>query len=176
MKTTGVVRRIDDLGRIVIPKEIRRTLRIRDGESLEIFVDKEMIALKKYSSMDDMTEIAKTLADTISSTIKKDIFITDRDRFIVTTGEEKKKYLNKPISRMLEQQMNEREILIEKNSHSIELVDGKKEEYSYIINPINVKGDVVGLVIILSVTDTMNETDEKIAVVMSDFLSKHIEE
>ena len=71
MKTTGVVRRIDDLGRIVIPKEIRRTLRIRDGESLEIFVDREMIALKKYSSMDDMTEIAKTLADTISSTIKK---------------------------------------------------------------------------------------------------------
>ncbi|HRF36838.1 MAG TPA: AbrB/MazE/SpoVT family DNA-binding domain-containing protein, partial [Clostridia bacterium] len=60
MKATGVVRRIDDLGRIVIPKEIRRTLRIRDGESLEIFVDKEMIALKKYSSMDDMTEIAKT--------------------------------------------------------------------------------------------------------------------
>lgn len=151
MKTTGVVRRIDDLGRIVIPKEIRRTLRIRDGESLEIFVDKEMIALKKYSSMDDMTEIAKTLADTISPTIKKNIFITDRDRFIVTTGEEKKKYSNKAISRVLEQHMNDREILIEKNPHSIELLDGKKEEYAYIINPINVKGDVVGLVIILSV-------------------------
>ncbi len=176
MKTTGVVRRIDDLGRIVIPKEIRRTLRIRDGESLEIFVDREMIALKKYSSMDDMTEIAKTLADTISSTIKKNIFITDRDKFIVTTGEEKKKYLGKAISRILEQHMNEREMLIEKNLHFVELLDGKKEEYSYIINPINVKGDVVGLVIILSQEEAMSDTDEKIAVVMSDFLSKHIEE
>lgn len=176
MKTTGVVRRIDDLGRIVIPKEIRRTLRIRDGESLEIFVDKEMIALKKYSSMDDMTEIAKTLADTISSTIKKNIFITDRDKFIVTTGEDRKKYLNKAISRSLEQQMNDREVLVEKNPHSIELIDGKKEEYTYIINPINVKGDVVGLVIILSQEDSIIEVDEKIAVVIADFLSKHIEE
>jgi len=176
MKTTGVVRRIDDLGRIVIPKEIRRTLRIRDGESLEIFVDKEMIALKKYSSMDDMAEIAKTLADTISSTIKKNIFITDRDRFIVTTGEDKKKYLNKSISRSLEQQMNDRELLTEKNLHSIELIDGKKEEYSYIINPINVKGDVVGLVLILSSDDSITEIDEKISIVIADFLSKHIEE
>ncbi len=176
MKTTGVVRRIDDLGRIVIPKEIRRTLRIRDGESLEIFVDKEMIALKKYSSMDDMTEIAKTLADTISSTIKKNIFITDRDRFIVATGEDRKKYLNKAISRVLEQQMNDREVLVEKTPHSIELIDGKKEEYTYIINPINVKGDVVGLVIILSQENSIIEVDEKIAVVIADFLSKHIEE
>lgn len=176
MKTTGVVRRIDDLGRIVIPKEIRRTLRIRDGESLEIFVDKEMIALKKYSSMDDMTEIAKTLADTISSTIKKNIMVTDRDKFIVITGEDKKSYLNKSISRILEQQMNDREILIEKNLHSIEFLDGKKEEHTYIINPINVKGDVVGLVIIFSNDEMISDADEKIAVVMSDFLSKHIEE
>ncbi len=175
MKTTGVVRRIDDLGRIVIPKEIRRTLRIRDGESLEIFVDKEMITLKKYSSMDDMMEIAKTLSETISSTIKKNIFITDRDRFIVATGEEKK-YLSKSISRFLEQQMNDREIRIEKNLHSLELVDGKKEEYAYIIHPINVKGDVVGLVIILSKDEAISNMDEKIAVVMANFLSKHIEE
>jgi len=176
LKATGVVRRIDDLGRIVIPKEIRRTLRIRDGESLEIFVDKEMIALKKYSSMDDMTEIAKTLADTISSTIKKSIMVTDRDKFIVVAGEDKKGYLNKSISRILEQQMNDREILLERNLHSIEFLDGKKEDYTYIINPINVKGDVVGLVIIFSPDEMISEADEKIAVVMSDFLSKHIEE
>ena len=94
----------------------------------------------------------------------------------MTTGEEKKKYLGKTISRILEQHMNEREMLIEKNLHFVELLDGKKEEYSYIINPINVKGDVVGLVIILSQEEAMSDTDEKIAVVMSDFLSKHIEE
>ena len=66
MKTTGVVRKIDDLGRIVIPKEIRRTLKIRDGESLEIFVDKEMVTLKKYSTMEDLQEVAQKLTESIS--------------------------------------------------------------------------------------------------------------
>ena len=67
MKSTGVVRRVDDLGRIVIPKEIRRTLRIRDGESLEIFVDREMIALKKFSTMTDMDEISKQCSDLLQA-------------------------------------------------------------------------------------------------------------
>ena len=89
---------------------------------------------------------------------------------------DRKKYLNKAISRVLEQQMNDREVLVEKTPHSIELIDGKKEEYTYIINPINVKGDVVGLVIILSQENSIIEVDEKIAVVIADFLSKHIEE
>ena len=73
MKTTGVVRKIDDLGRIVIPKEIRRTLKIRDGESLEIFVDKEMITLKKYSTMEDFQEVTKKLLDAVSKTTSKSI-------------------------------------------------------------------------------------------------------
>lgn len=91
MKSTGVVRRVDDLGRIVIPKEIRRTLRIRDGESLEIFVDREMIALKKFSKMTNIEEISKQLADIIHSTIQKNILIADRDRFVAVSGNLKKK-------------------------------------------------------------------------------------
>ena len=93
MKTTGVVRKIDDLGRIVIPKEIRRTLKIRDGESLEIFVDKEMIALKKYSTMEDLQEVTRKLLDAISNTTSKNIFVTDRDKVIAGSGELKKKFL-----------------------------------------------------------------------------------
>ena len=75
MKSTGVVRRVDDLGRIVIPKEIRRTLRIRDGESLEIFVDREMIALKKFSKMSDMDDVSKELVEIINANIKKTVLI-----------------------------------------------------------------------------------------------------
>ena len=82
MKSTGVVRRVDDLGRIVIPKEIRRTLRIRDGESLEIFVDREMIALKKFSKMSDMDDVSKELVEIINANIKKTVLITDRDKFV----------------------------------------------------------------------------------------------
>ena len=100
MKTTGVVRRIDDLGRIVIPKEMRRTLRIRDGESLEIFVDEDFVALKKYSPLNDMASLAKTLADSIYSSINKNIIVTDRDKIIACSGSNslKKKFLDKSIS------------------------------------------------------------------------------
>ena len=77
MKSTGVVRRVDELGRIVIPKEIRRTLRIKDGESLEIFVDREMITLRKYSKLNNMEEDARQLADIISRSVDKNVFITD---------------------------------------------------------------------------------------------------
>lgn len=82
MKSTGVVRRIDDLGRIVLPKEIRKTLRIREGESLEIYTNEEEIILKKFTSASDLKEISQSLIDTIASTIKSNIFIADRDNII----------------------------------------------------------------------------------------------
>ena len=102
MKTTGVVRRIDDLGRIVIPKEIRRTLRIHDGESLEIFVDNEIITLKKYSSLNELANVSKILVESINKEINKDIIITDRDNVIAASGVNKKKYMGKNISSYLE--------------------------------------------------------------------------
>ena len=86
MKTTGVVRRIDGLGRIVVPKEIRRTLRIRDGEPLEIFVDKDFIALKKYSPMTDFRTLAQILVDSVYDSISLNIFITDRDQCVCGAG------------------------------------------------------------------------------------------
>ena len=113
MKSTGVVRRVDDLGRIVIPKEIRRTLRIRDGESLEIFVDREMIALKKFSKMSDMNEVAQELVEIINATINKTVLITDRDKFIAGAGGLKKKYIDTNISRYLEGVMKERKNIFE---------------------------------------------------------------
>ena len=92
MKTTGVVRRVDDLGRIVIPKDIRKSLRIRDGESLEFFVDKETISLKKFSTSADLSEMAQSLLDTIHKTISKSIFVTDRDKVVAGTGKLKKEF------------------------------------------------------------------------------------
>ena len=176
MKSTGVVRRVADLGRIVIPKEIRRTLRIRDGESLEIFVDKEMIALKKFSKMTDLDEVAKQLVDIMSSVINKNVFITDRDKFIAGSGSMRKKYLNKNISKFLENIMRERKSIIEQNNHGIELIDLENENLSYIILPIIMNGDAIGLVIVLSDKNDISLSDEKIATVVSQFLGKHIEE
>ena len=176
MKSTGVVRRVDDLGRIVIPKEIRRTLRIRDGESLEIFVDREMIALKKFSKMTDMDEISKQLVDIVNAVIHQNVFITDRDNFIAGSGSLRKKYMNKPISKALENIMKERKLVVVHNLHSIELIDYVSEEYSYVISPVIMNGDAIGLVLIISEQDDISQVEEKMADVVSKFLGKHIEE
>lgn len=175
MKSTGVVRRVDDLGRIVIPKEIRRTLRIRDGESLEIFVDREMIALKKFSKMTDMDEISKQLVDIVNNVIGQNIFITDRDNFIAGSGNLRKKYLNKPISKSLELIMKERSTLVEHGLHDIELVESILEKYAYVISPVIMNGDAIGLVLIIS-EQSIGQIEEKMANVVSKFLGKHIEE
>ena len=175
MKSTGVVRRVDDLGRIVIPKEIRRTLRIRDGESLEIFVDREMIALKKFSKMTDMDEISKQLVDIVNTVTGQNVFITDRDNFIAGSGNLRKKYMNKPISKYLESVMKERENVTEHGLHDIELIDSVSEKYAYVISPVIMNGDAIGLVLILS-EQNIGEVEEKMADVVSKFLGKHIEE
>ena len=108
METTGVVRSIDELGRIVIPKEIRRTLGIKDGASLEIYVEKDMVALKKYSTMNNLVEVANIYSETVYDTMKVELFITDRDNIISCPNIHKKKYLNKQISKFLEECISNR--------------------------------------------------------------------
>ena len=143
MRTTGVVRRIDDLGRIVIPKEMRRTLRIHDGESLEIFVEDEMIALKKYSSMSDLNDISNDLSNTINKVLLKEVLITDRDKVISSSGNLKGKYQEKNISKYLEEKLANRETVIEKSVKEVEFVDGQIEKCSYTISPIIMNGDAI---------------------------------
>ena len=168
MKSTGVVRRIDDLGRIVIPKEIRRSLRIRDGEPLEIFVDKETIGLKKFSSIKEMNEL--------NTTIGKNIFVSDRDSYMAISGELKDRYLNKSISGYLEDVMNSRKTVVEKDFTKLEVIDGHYLKCAYVIYPIIMNGDAIGLVIVLSTKDKINKTDEKIANVTARFLGEYVEQ
>lgn len=176
MKATGVVRRIDDLGRIVIPKELRRTLRIRDGESLEIFVDNEMITLKKFSSMSDIIQISDNLVNTISQNLTKSIIITDRDKVISASSDVKNIYLDKNISGYLEKKLNDRLLIKEQNKKKVELIDQVCAEYSFVICPIIVNGDTMGTVIIFSDREYIGEIDVKLATITANFLAKHIEE
>src|SRR6056297_1277672 len=98
MKATGIVRRIDDLGRVVIPKEIRRNLHIREGEPLEIFVDKEgEIILKKYSPIGELASPANEYCDVLFEVLQTPILITDRDSIIAVAGMNKKVLLGKTV-------------------------------------------------------------------------------
>ncbi|MBP3841228.1 MAG: AbrB/MazE/SpoVT family DNA-binding domain-containing protein [Bacilli bacterium] len=175
MKSTGVVRRIDDLGRIVIPKEIRRSLRIHDGESMEIFVDNELIALKKYSSLDELVNLSILLVDVIYNDIKKEVLITDMDKVIAYSGKDKKKYLSSCISQNLVQMINER-MSIKISKKDVELIDGISYNSGFIIYPIIANGDACGSVVVLCGDTEINEEDERLVKFVADFLGKHIEQ
>lgn len=181
MKATGIVRRIDDLGRVVVPKEIRRTLRIREGDPLEIYTDTEgSIILKKYSPMGELGGFAKQYAEALSQIAGHLIAITDRDQVIAIAGGIRKEYLNKRISPQLESLMLERETLnTAKGSAPIAVTEGDEMEasVSQVIYPILSEGDVIGAVVIMGKDEKnrMSDTEQKLAGVAATFLGRQME-
>jgi len=151
LKATGIVRRIDDLGRIVIPKEIRRTLRIRESDPLEIFTDREgEIILKKYSPIGEMTAFAKQYAESLAQVSGKIALIADRDQFIAAAGG-LKNLLGKSISHRMEEKLNDREILLlsKADKNFVEIANEPLPDLTqYVSAPILAEGDVIGAVIL----------------------------
>ena len=177
MKATGVVRRIDELGRIVIPKEIRKTLRIKEGENLEIFIDdKQNVVLKKYSLMNKIEDFAQNFTDTINSFLKHNIIITDNDSIIAVSGKYKKKYLNKSIGKNLENIIFKREKILEKYNKKINVINDEELEVTYTASTIISNGDVCGLVIIFDDEALVDEIDFQICQIVSNFLGKYLED
>ena len=183
MKATGVVRRIDDLGRIVIPKEIRKVLRIKEGDPIEIFTGREgEVILKKYSPIGELSEFASTYAETLAKTTGHIACITDKDTVIAVSGGAKKELLEQNISKELEKLMDEREVFTnsKNNDISIPIVKNDNQERrlnSQVIYPIISQGDVIGSVILLSKeqNNKMNETELKLAQSAAGFLSSQME-
>ena len=127
MKATGVVRRIDDLGRIVIPKEIRKVLRIKEGDPIEIFTGREgEVILKKYSPIGELSEFATDYAETLAKTTGHIACITDKDSVIAVSGGARKEYLEQSISKELEQLMDDKELYTSNQNNDISLPITKK--------------------------------------------------
>jgi AbrB family transcriptional regulator, stage V sporulation protein T len=177
MKATGIVRRIDDLGRVVIPKEIRRTLRIREGDPLEIFVDRDgEVILKKYSPISELSDFAKEYAEALYDSLGNPILICDRDAYIAVAGSSKKDYLNKNISDLVEKTMEERTSVIVTQQGEVALIDGIDETISsYTVGPIIANGDPIGAVIIFSKESTIGEVERKAVETAAGFLARQME-
>lgn len=177
MKATGIVRRIDDLGRVVIPKEIRRTLRIREGDPLEIFTDREgEVILKKYSPISELGDFAKEYAETLYETLGTPVLISDRDEMIAAAGLSKKDYLNRRLSPDVEEIVGKRTIITEKHENSVEWVPGVFETVkSYCIAPIISSGDSIGAVFIISKVHFIGEAEMKAIETAANFLAKQME-
>lgn len=182
MKATGIVRRIDDLGRVVIPKEIRRTMRIREGDPLEIFTDREgEVILKKYSPIGELNEFAEQYADTLAKTSGHVICITDKDSVIAVSGAPKKEFLEKRVSEDIEKIMEEKtSLVISKNDrNNFSVVDGGDKNYSPgVVAPIMSQGDVIGSVVFLSkeANQDMGEVESKLAQSAAGFLGRQMEQ
>ena len=183
MKATGVVRRIDDLGRIVIPKEIRRTLRIKEGDPIEIFTDKEgEVILKKYSPIGELTEFATGYAETLAKTTGHIACITDKDTVIAVSGGAKKELLEQNISTELEKLMDDKEKYTSKENNDLAIPitknENKERRYnSQVVYPIISDGDVIGTVILLSKDNNtkMSEVEQKVAQSAASFLGSQME-
>lgn len=181
MKATGIVRRIDDLGRVVIPKEIRRTLRLREGTPLEIFTDREgEIILKKYSPMAELGGFAGQYGEALAQGSGCMVCITDRDQVLAVAGGLKKELLQKPVSRDLERLLTSREVVIAARGDKdfVTATDSGMEEIAAeAIAPIVCEGDVIGAVMLLSKDekDRMGETEKKLALTAAGFLGRQME-
>lgn len=179
MKATGIVRRIDDLGRVVIPKEIRRTLRIREGDPLEIFTDREgEIILKKYSPIGELGTLAKLYAESLSQTLGCTVCITDTDQVVAASGSGKKELQDQFIVREFETVLKDRkQILAKKGGEEYIRITAEMKEYEdEAICPIICEGDVIGAVILLNRDEKkkFGEVEQRVAYSAADFLGRQM--
>ncbi len=181
MKATGIVRRIDDLGRVVIPKEIRRTMRIREGDPLEIFTDREgEVILKKYSPIGELGDFALQYAETLSKTSGHIICITDKDSVIAVSGAPKREFAQKRVSEDLEKVMEDKTTFMMQpgDNRKMAVVEGADKYTAGVVAPIVSEGDTIGTVVFLS-TDPgaqMGEVENKLAQSAAGFLGKQMEQ
>ena len=173
MKSTGIIRRIDELGRIVIPKEIRKSLRIKNGDNLEILVDGDNITLRKYSQIENVTDMASTYVESFYQVLKYNVIVTDTDKVVAAAGNLKKKYLNQGISDSLTTMIERRDSFVERKKSSIEIIPGINEYGYYTIATIINNGDSIGSVIILSLDTPMLEQEEKLGMILANMLSNY---
>lgn len=175
MKATGVVRRIDDLGRIVLPKELRRTMRIKEGDSLEIYIDgMDQIMLKKYSPVQNVNEFVSEFVESVYSSNKLDIIITDNEKVIAAAGAFKHNLVGKKISIALEEKMNKRQTQIVEPSENFEICENIEVLKPIILKPINVYGDILGCVIVFG-DKTITALEKSILEFSTTFMSRYLE-
>lgn len=181
MKATGIVRRIDDLGRVVIPKEIRRTMHIREGEPLEIFTTAEgEVIFKKYSPVGELSGEAKQVVDAIHRTGGLVCAVCDRDHVVAAGGSAKKELAERRITPALEKVMETRRVFVQGQSTTLPEVTPVEgfAAYAMVVAPILSGGDIAGAVVALSADKSSrpSETDVKLVSLCASFLGKQVEE
>ena len=173
MKSTGITRRIDDLGRIVIPKEIRKNLKIKENEVLEIFINNDEIILKKFSHFNDSEKVLSDYIKVINDMTSNDVIITDRDKVILSTKLEEK-LLNKKLSEYVNDLIENRSTFLSNDMKGIEVIDNEKIKQNYYFIPFIIDSDVVGSIIMFS-SKKIDENSKSLLLIASKLLVNYIE-
>ena len=179
MKATGIVRRIDDLGRVVIPKEIRRTMHIREGDPLEIFTDKDgELIFKKYSPIGELSDFAAQICDSLRRSTDGIAAVCDRDSVIAISGGAKRELLDKPVSPQLSEIMDSRNVYRHMNGGSSLPVSTADDKFCLsVAAPVISEGDIMGCVLFITPRGSApgTEVEHKLAQTVSIFLGKQME-
>lgn len=178
MKATGIVRRIDDLGRIVIPKEIRKTLKVKEGMPLEIYTDKEgRIILRKFLPFSEMSSLSEEFAQCVAQQTGNAVFVTDREKVVAAAGYTGEDIVGEPISHILENILDDRDerLPLSERNRFIPIIHGM-EEHEQICQAIRSNGQIMGAIIIQAKDrkQRLGESEKKIALVAAEFLGKQV--
>lgn len=174
MKNTGVVRQVDELGRIVIPKEIRRNLRIREGDNLEFYIEDNAIVLKKYSQIESAERFAAALAESINASSDKKAIIADREKVIAVSGNFKANILGRKLNNDLDEILTSGTARSYSENDPLTVTDNLTLEEAAILKPIVVYGNVVGCIILSG--EKITDNDKAIVEYTASFLSKYLDE
>ena len=178
MKATGIVRRIDDLGRVVIPKEIRRTMRIREGDPLDIYTDRDgEVIFKKYSPIGELSQFATQYAETLHKTCGLSVIICDRDAVIACAGVPRKEYADRKLSAEFEEIISGRNLYTAGSNESVPAVDGGQHFVSCAM-PIITEGDITGCVASIVTPENQNlqpGLEAKLIQTAAGFLGRQLE-
>ena len=174
MKSTGITRRIDDLGRIVIPKEIRKNLKIKENEVLEIFINNDEIILKKFSPFNDSEKVLSDYIKVINNMTGNDVIITDRDKVILSSKNLEERLLNKKLSEYVNDLIENRSTFLSNDMKGIEVIDNEKIKQNYYFIPFIIDSDVVGSIIMFS-SKEIDENSKSLLLIASKLLVNYIE-
>ena len=175
MKAIGVVRRIDDLGRIVIPKELRKTMRIKEGDSLEIFIEgADKVVLRKYSPVQNINEIVNEFVLGLYEATKSDIIITDNEQIIAVAGSIPKELIGKKLSTYYCDRIKNRSTQVVEKPNNFEITDNFKINRPTIFKTISVYGDILGSVVIIC-NNTVTDIERSLVDFSTSFFNKYLE-
>ena len=174
MKSTGIIRRIDELGRIVVPKEIRNSLEINSTDNIEIYVENDSIILKKYSLVKSIDNFSEILVNVISKKLDRLVVITDREKVISCSSKTKTKLLNRKISDELQKIIKREENIYEKYKKTLKIIN-EEIDCTYIIQTIRNTNGVIGLFIMYDENKNLDDKHFLVCSLISEFLGKYLE-